>query len=143
MVAVAAGGVDDRDLAANQVGGQRGQPIVLIVRKALLERHRPSLDIAGRAEALADRRRQLRKSFGRSAVEEPDHRHRGLLRARRQRHRRRAADECDERAAPYAADVGRNPLRCHRPRKRTIQYAAAPRRSAERSGYWMPRIRGA
>src|SRR6202451_796672 len=37
-------GGDDGNLAANQIGGQRRQPIVLSVRPAVFERYVPALD---------------------------------------------------------------------------------------------------
>src|SRR5262249_48037712 len=52
-----------------------------------------ALDIAGVLEALAKRAQTVRHHVGRSAVEEPDHRHRRLLRARRKRPRNGSAGQ--------------------------------------------------
>jgi hypothetical protein len=51
-------------------------------------------------QALVERRQVVRKSFAGSSVEEPDYRHRRLLRARRKRPpcSRRAAEQRNERA---------------------------------------------
>ena len=71
----------------------RRQSIVLALRPAIFDRHVPALDIAGFAQALAERGEPGSVCFGRRAVQEPDHRHRRLLRARRERPRRRRAAE--------------------------------------------------
>ena len=75
---------DYGDLAANQFGRQRRQPIVLIFGPAIFDRHVFSLDIAGLPQTLPERRATFREP---QAIErgEPDHRHRRLLRARRER----------------------------------------------------------
>src|SRR5262245_17125330 len=60
-----------------------------------------ALDIAGILEASAEGAYALRKHVRRRGVEEPDHRHRRLLRARRKRPRRRsAAEQRDELPPP-------------------------------------------
>ena len=48
--------VDDHvDLAADEIGGQCGQPIIAALRPAVFDRHVLSLDIAGFAQSLAER----------------------------------------------------------------------------------------
>jgi hypothetical protein len=54
------------------------------------------LDVAGINEALAERGNGIFECSGRSAVEEPDHRHARLLCARRERPCSRAGEERDE-----------------------------------------------
>src|SRR2546429_420600 len=57
------------------------------------------LAVAGLGQTLAERSHSRCRLVGRPAADEPDHRHRRLLRARRERPRGRcAAEERDERA---------------------------------------------
>ena len=106
FAASAAGGAgrgNHGHLTANQIGRQRRQSIVLVLRPAIFDRHVPALDIAGFAQALAERAHTVRVPVRRCAAEEPDHRHRRLLRARRERpRRRRAAEQRDELAPPHS-----------------------------------------
>ena len=62
----------------------------------VLDRHVLALDVAGFVEALAERSGIARGGLGRPGVDEADDRHRRLLRARRERPRRRAAEQRDE-----------------------------------------------
>ena len=48
-------GHDHVDLAADEIGGQCGQPIIVALRPAVFDRHVLSLDIAGFAQSLAER----------------------------------------------------------------------------------------
>ena len=80
-------GGDHGDLPANQIGRQRRQPIELILGPAVFDRHVLALDIAGVFEALTKSAQTLRVAVGRYGAEESDHRHRRLLRARRERPR--------------------------------------------------------
>jgi hypothetical protein len=61
-----------------------------------------ALDIGGVFEALAKCAQAFREPVRRYAAEEPDDRHRRLLRARRQRPRGRAAEQRDELAASHS-----------------------------------------
>ena len=48
--------VDDHvDLAADEIGGQCGQPIIVALRPAVFDRHVLSLDVAGFAQSLVER----------------------------------------------------------------------------------------
>jgi hypothetical protein len=80
-------------LAANQVGRQRRQSVDLIFSPAVCNRHVVAFDIAGLFETLAKCAQQVRDRVRRLVVEEPDHRHRRLLRPRHHRPRRRRAAE--------------------------------------------------
>src|SRR5262245_38229866 len=71
-------------------------------RQAILDRLILALDIAGLLQTRMKHARHGCEAVGQSAVEEPDHRHRRLLRARRERPRRRAAEQRDERAALHS-----------------------------------------
>ena len=95
-----AGRDDHGHLRRTRSAASAGKSIVLALRPAILDRHVPALDIAGFAQALAERGQQCATSSADAAAEEPDHRHRRLLRARRERpRRRRAAEQRDELAA--------------------------------------------
>jgi hypothetical protein len=67
----------------------------------LMPRHSPALEVVGFAEALAEPGNKGR--IERSGIDEADHRHRRLLRPRRQRPSdRRAAEKRDELAPPHS-----------------------------------------
>src|SRR5436309_9417235 len=69
----------------------------------VFDRNVLALDEASFFQALAERGDEVRGFGERRAAEKPGHRHRRLLRARRERPRRRcAANECDELAALHS-----------------------------------------
>jgi hypothetical protein len=81
----------------NEIGRQRRQFVILAFRPAILDRHVLTVDVASLLQALAERLDERGISVWRCAVEKPDHRHRALLRARRERPPDGcAAQECDE-----------------------------------------------
>src|SRR5262245_42321175 len=91
---------DHVDLVVDQISCKGRQPIVPIFCKTVFNRHVTAIDIARFTQATAERRRQVGPIIWPQAVQEPDHRHRQLLRARRERpRRRRAGHERDELAA--------------------------------------------
>src|SRR5262245_39767399 len=98
------GGDDHDDLSPNQFGRQRREPVKPTFGPAVVDRHVLALDIARLFEALAKGTQALGNRFGRSDFEKSDHRHRRLLRARRERPRGRctAAEQDDEFAPSYA-----------------------------------------
>src|SRR5262249_8356631 len=97
LVASAAGVlVAAMTLAANQIGRQRGQSVILAFCPAILDRGVLPFDVASFLQPLAKRADERRKSPCRCTVEETDHRHRRLLRARREWPRRGAAQKRDE-----------------------------------------------
>jgi hypothetical protein len=57
----AAYGRDDVDLAADEFGGQCGQPIILALHPAVFDRDVLALDVAGFAQSLVERRSERRK----------------------------------------------------------------------------------
>jgi hypothetical protein len=60
-----------------------------------------ALDVTRLSQPLSESAEQWSGCASRYTIKKPDHRHRGLLRARRQRPcRRRAAEKCDE-LAPF------------------------------------------
>src|SRR5262249_15693072 len=90
---------DDGYPAADQIGRQFRQPIIVIVRPEVFDGHVLALDIASFAEPFSECCDKICAPFGRTTEEKPDHWPRRLLRARRERPRRRAAEQRDERAA--------------------------------------------
>ena len=94
-----AAGCDDGDLALDELGGERRQSIVAAARPAIDDGEVAVFDKSRLLEAEPERVEVRRERFGRSAAEKSDNRHRRLLRARRERPSRRAADEHDEAAA--------------------------------------------
>jgi hypothetical protein len=99
----AAGGRDHVYLAAEEIGGQRGQPIIAALRLAVLDRHVLSFDIAGLAQPLVERGHKRCKRGGQAAAEKADHRHRVLLRAEAARRRRHcAAQQQHQLATPHS-----------------------------------------
>ena len=92
---------DHGDPPANQFGRQRRQPIELSLGPAVFDRHVLALDIAALLQGLAKYAQIVRvRRVRRCGAEEPNHRHRRLLPARRQRPCGRcAAEQRDELAA--------------------------------------------
>ena len=78
---------DHGDLPADQIGRQRRQPIVLLLRPAIFDRDIAALDKAGVTQALAEPGQPAGVAVGGRAAEVADHRHRRLLRACRERPR--------------------------------------------------------
>src|SRR5262249_33511921 len=87
------------DLSAHEFARERRQSIHSTFCPAVFNADIVVLDIAGLNEALPERGNGIFECSGRSSVEEPDHRHRRLLRARRERPHRRTAEQRDEPAA--------------------------------------------
>src|SRR5215472_8944500 len=88
---------DHRHLTAHQIGCEVGQSVGLVLRPAILDRHILALDVAGFTKALPKCGQIACTISKRRTAEEPDHRWRSLLPARRERPRdRRAANERDE-----------------------------------------------
>src|SRR5215475_15792314 len=84
---------DHRHLTAYQIGCEVGQSVVLVMRPAILDRHILALDVPGFTNALPE---CGQIACRRRAEEESYHRHRRLLRPRRDRPRRRTAEKRDE-----------------------------------------------
>jgi hypothetical protein len=75
-------GRDHINLAADEIRGQSGQPIVIALRPAVFDRDVLALDVAGFVQSLEECSHEGRRRTGRSRVEEADHRHHLLLRSR-------------------------------------------------------------
>jgi len=79
-------------LAANQISGQGGQPIKLIVCATIFDRNISAFSVASLAQTLPERSQAENIIvIPRCTAKKPDHRHRRLLRLRRKRPRGYAA----------------------------------------------------
>src|SRR5262249_38143673 len=81
---------------ADEIGDQCRESVVLTFRPTVFDRHILAFDITRFLQTLAERPDLLPQRSGRSGIEEADHGHRRLLRARRERPYRRAAEQRDE-----------------------------------------------
>ena len=86
----------------NQIGRQRRQPIVLVVRPAIFDRHVTALDIAGLAQALAERRQECAFVQAMRCGETRSPASPAAARAPRAATPRRAAEQRDERTSPHS-----------------------------------------
>ena len=84
---VAAGCGDHGHLTPNEFGRERRQPIRSSLRPAIFDRDVLTLDVAGLVQASAEGGHRRSERLRRLSIEESDHRHRRLLRARRKRPR--------------------------------------------------------
>src|SRR5262249_40410751 len=97
------GSGNDGDPPGYQLGRERRQAIVLIIRPAIFDRDVPALGEAGGSKSTAEAIDKGRDAAGRGRAENPDRRHGRLLRACRQRPRgRRASEQRNELAAPHS-----------------------------------------
>src|SRR5439155_10189160 len=85
---------------AKQISDQSRQSIRLIFCRAEFDRDVLTLDIVGFLQAPAESGHKMRHVNERCTAEKPDHRHRRLLRARRERPGGRATEQRDE-LAPF------------------------------------------
>src|SRR5262249_16559312 len=90
---------------AAQLLGQRLQGIELSAAPAVLDSDVLPIDEAGVAQTPTERRRQMRGIVGTAAIEITDHRHRRLLRTRRERPRRSTAEERNELASSQLTEL--------------------------------------
>src|SRR5262249_18016411 len=99
--------------AANQLGRQARQSIVIILRRAVFDRYILALDIAGVLEALTESAQTIHARVERIGIEASDHRHGRLLRTRGEWPRRRRTTEQRYELAAFCVEHGlpsRNPL---------------------------------
>src|SRR5262249_8125813 len=111
---------DYGNLTTNKISRQHWQSIKLILGPAVFDRHVLARDIASLLQALAERPQPFRDRIGRSGVQIPDHRHRRLLRACRER-----PSAC--RAADARDDVAR---RCRTRKEHTERWGGSVREPA-------------
>src|SRR5262245_9832760 len=83
---------DNCNTAADEVRHESWQPIVLAADPMVLNNSVLAFNVAGFAEAFRERCRKASGAIGRSTTDKADHRHRWLLRPRRKRPYRRAAE---------------------------------------------------
>src|SRR5262249_17814597 len=95
----------------NQIGCQHWQLVVSPLCPAVFNPQILTLDVAGLFQALAERRRVVCERLRRATMQKPNHRHRALLRPRRERSCCRAAEQRDERAALHDAILRLRKLR--------------------------------
>src|SRR5262249_5320530 len=76
---------DHSHMTADEIIGECGQSIVVAIGPTVLDRRILALDIAGFAQALTESGYAGGECYSRPAVEETNHRHRRLLRPRRER----------------------------------------------------------
>src|SRR5262245_35100436 len=98
-------------MAAHEFCRQCGKPIIVTLRPAVVDRDVLAFDVAGFLQTLAECANEVRIRSGRSAMKITDHWNNQLLRARRERPRRRTAEQSDEVAAFHSRS-----LPCFRPR---------------------------
>src|SRR5262249_15935851 len=90
-------------LSANQLGRQCRQSIILVFGPAVFDRDVLGLDITALLQSLAECAHRPGEPVKRLEVQKPDHRHRGLLRAGRERPPdRRAAEKRYKRASLHS-----------------------------------------
>lgn len=78
-----AGSGDHRDLTLDQIRRQRRQAVVLVLRPPIFDRHVAAIHVTGVSKALDESGREPGIALGGPGIEEANHRHRSLLRARR------------------------------------------------------------
>jgi hypothetical protein len=90
---------DYRHLTPHEIGHERRHAIVLALEPMVFDHHVLALDVAGFVETFTERSRVARGDLDRTAAHDADHRHRRLLRERRERPAGcRAAEKRDKRA---------------------------------------------
>src|SRR5215831_8031479 len=85
--------------------------MILAFEPVILDGYVLATDVTGFSKPVAERIRKARQSIRRPAIDEPDHRHRRLLRACRERPRHRRATECGQQFPPSDGDC-HTPLPC-------------------------------
>ena len=91
---------DDGDPQAYEIGRQFRQAIIMVVRPSVFDSDVAAFNITGFVQAFAECCHEMCVQLGRTGAEKSDHWHR-VLRARCQRHRRRATECRDEVPTPH------------------------------------------
>src|SRR6516164_5379076 len=84
---------EDRHRSTGEFRRKRWQAVVPAVGPAVFDRHVPTLSIAGLPQTATERLHEICAFIVRPRAEKSDHRHRRLLRAPRERPRRRATEQ--------------------------------------------------
>src|SRR5262249_54254894 len=112
-------GDDNRHLSSYEISSQQGETVVLSLSIAILDCYVLVFDIARFGQG-PEKCREIRRHWSwRSGMKKSDHWHRGLLRARREWPRDRAA-ECDHQFPPSDGD-------CHAPSRARVRKRNIPR----------------
>src|SRR5262249_6681230 len=99
---VASGCGDHGDFTSNEISCERRQPIQLSLRPVIFDRNVLTIQVTGLVQATAESRHLWSERLRRLPIQESDHRHRRLLRARRERpDGYTAAKKCDEFPPPH------------------------------------------
>src|SRR5262245_41695749 len=85
---------------------------MLVFCETVFDRHIAAVDITGFTQAATERGREIGPVILTERVQEPDHRHRPLLRARRKRPRRRRAAEEDDELPPFHHSITSSAATC-------------------------------
>src|SRR5262249_18119083 len=93
---------DHSHLTLDEFRREARQPIKLIVRPTIFDRHVLALDKSFFLQTFLECRHEMHERCGRRATKKANYRYRRLLRPRRDRPRRRTAEQRDERAAPHS-----------------------------------------
>src|SRR5262249_2019523 len=96
-------------MIANQISDHRLESIEITLCPAEFERDVPTLHVSGLIQTIAKCSYVMLSLIERRVGEESYHRHRRLLRARRNRPRCRAAEQCDEVAAGHSISSSARP----------------------------------
>src|SRR5262249_6892207 len=108
----AAGRRDHGHLTCNQISRHRRQSVIVALRPTIFDQDILTFDVAEFTEPFAERGDVVSIRVGPCATQQADHRHRWLLRARRERPRsRRAAEQRDELAARHSITSSARPSR--------------------------------
>jgi hypothetical protein len=97
---------DNVHSTAHKIGCKFWQPIVMTARKAVFDCNIASFDVAGFSQTFVECGDEICELLRGNGRQKPDHRHCRLLRARRERPRRRATEQRYELAALH---VGPSP----------------------------------
>src|SRR5262249_44191152 len=105
---------DDGPLALHKLGHQCRHAIELILSPTIFDYNIAAVDETGFAEALTKCRGEMGACIGGAVMEKANYWRRRLLRARRERPRRRRAAECSQQFPPSDGD-------CHTPLPREVR----------------------
>jgi len=130
---------DHGDSKLDQISRQRWQSVSLVSRPAIFDHKVPAFNIADFVQTPSEASQPRGVRLRRPVVQISDHRHRGLLRARRERPRNCPTTEQRDELAPPHAEHGAPSHGC---RRRSYQLGTAGRRRFDASGACRARVSG-